>query len=207
MGTCYYYVFDERVGPVDGKELLRLKKLGVINPDTIIEKDGKKFEALNIRGLFLPSAEENTPPIVERAERVERAEKTDKASKKTWTNPSPDTMTTKNYSTKKHLQARLYAQELYAVAEEMESLGTSSEKHGTFLIASEIFIGICTVASFFVGIFVVWYYLLGIPCGVLMLWQLSKQRVRQQADGMKMVLFARFAKLTAMQYLAQEDES
>ena len=54
--SWYYYINNQRLGPVSGQDIKRLTSTGEITPQTIIEHNGKQDRAENVKGLtFIPT--------------------------------------------------------------------------------------------------------------------------------------------------------
>ena len=54
--SWYYYINNQKLGPVSGQDIKRLASTGEITPQTIIEHNGKQDRAENVKGLtFLPT--------------------------------------------------------------------------------------------------------------------------------------------------------
>ncbi|MBQ3351067.1 MAG: DUF4339 domain-containing protein [Thermoguttaceae bacterium] len=54
--SWYYYINNQKLGPVSGQDIKRLASTGEITPQTIIEHNGKQGRAENVKGLtFIPT--------------------------------------------------------------------------------------------------------------------------------------------------------
>lgn len=54
--SWYYYINNQKLGPVSGQDIKRLASTGEITPQTIIEHNGKQDRAENVKGLtFIPT--------------------------------------------------------------------------------------------------------------------------------------------------------
>ena len=54
--SWYYFINNQKLGPISGQDIKRLASTGEITPQTIIEHNGKQGRAENVKGLtFIPT--------------------------------------------------------------------------------------------------------------------------------------------------------
>lgn len=58
--SVYYYQGNEKVGPITSEELMDLVQRGVITPETMLESNGRTFQASRIKSIVFPVPETDT---------------------------------------------------------------------------------------------------------------------------------------------------
>lgn len=194
--NIFYYILDQRIGPVSRETIVELKQRGTITPDTVLEISGKRIAAGKVKGLFGRIASSNDiHPVADFAYRTE---------------PNLPPVNRRSAMALSSNQMKSYARSLYQASESLSSVGGKYSGSGKMLLTAIVFLGISAVILGIGGVLsgdgsTAVIAFIGALIGIVLIPILLFRHFRISTTGKIFTFLSDFGKLTAMQYLEQEE--